>query len=77
MRAGDAEARDAHVIGDGGHPGGVVLVAGVEAVERLVAAVAGRAGGARACAEGDERVEERCGEEEDEGHEAGGEAAAA
>lgn len=77
VRAGDAEAGDAHVVGYGGHPSGVILAAGVEAVERLVAAVAGRAGGARACAEGDERVEERRGEEEDQGHEAGGEAAAA
>lgn len=75
VRAGDAEARDVHVVRDGGHPGGVILVAGVEAVEGLVAAVAGGAGGAGP-AQGDERVEERHGEHEDEGYEAGGEAAA-
>lgn len=76
VRAGDAEARDAHVVWNGSHPGGVALVAGVEAVGGLVAAVAGRAGRAGP-AEGDERVQERRGEEEDKGHEAGGEAAAA
>lgn len=69
VRAGDAEARQVHVVGDRGHPRGMQLVGGVEAVHGLVAAIAGCAD--HAGRDRDEQVEERHGADEADGDEEG------